>query len=733
MMKTVTLKPFFVAISLGIFSIEGYSQTDTATQANAYDGMSLKDLLNVKIMSVSKSTESLLDAPLSASVVTKEDILKSGCTSIMEAMRLVPGVIVREESNGNYDIHIRGMDNVPPNASFDITSNTTTLVMVDNHPIYNYLRGGTFWETIPVDLNDVEKIEVVRGPAAALYGPNAVNGVINIITRQTEKGSWYANVNNRQGSYGTSINNASVGYRFNRLSIIASGNYQHRNRTQDSYYEYTRNDWFTNPGYLLSFNSGDTIRNFSTLYPRQHLAMEKYAGNVFATYRISEKTKFSLSTGAQHSLGQRVSTENEMTPMSFVQSDTRYADLQGTAKGFTTQLSYIEGTQRTEFSAGNKYDFQTFNGNVEYNYTRKHFSLKPGISYQSAVYDDLKYADVTDKDGIFNGKGKITAQSAFLRGEYTMLHHRLRLVGGAAISKFNYPDTAYCSYQLAATYKINKRNLVRAVYSGAPRSSNVFDTYVDQTVYSYPTGVNRYFSYAIEGNKDLKLLTAKMIEVGYRSEISRNISIDVELFNIRSKNYSLQVLQKPYETIAAGDTTTRQAIKTTNLPMQLEQNGITVSLTINIDRFKIKPFVTWQHTTIKDYAASNSMPDAGTGMADIYSGIGNRSTLHSTPASFGGGTIDYKPFPKININISSYYFTHQVYYHIANLLINDGVRGIDHIPGKLIVNANISYEPVTGLRLYCAGKNLLNQTSHEFFYTDKTPFMLIGGITYQLQ
>src|SRR5581483_2265561 len=265
MMKSATLKPFFFAVSLGIFSIKGYSQTDT-TRANTYDGMSLKDLLNVRIVSVSKSAESLFDAPLSATVVTREDIAKSGCTSIMEAMRLVPGVIVREQSNGNYDIHIRGMDNVPPNASFDLTSNTTTLVMVDNHPIYNYLRGGTFWETIPVALNDVEKIEVVRGPAAALYGPNAVNGVINIITRQVEKRGWYANVTNRQGSYGSYIDGASAGYRFNRLSIIASGNYQHRNRTQDSYYEYYRNTWLTNPDYMLSFNNGDTIRHFGSQY-----------------------------------------------------------------------------------------------------------------------------------------------------------------------------------------------------------------------------------------------------------------------------------------------------------------------------------------------------------------------------------------------------------------------------------------------------------------------------------
>src|SRR5688572_2947354 len=135
-----------------------YSQTDST---HSLEGMSLKDLLNVKIVSVSKASESLFEAPLSASVVTKEDIQKAGCTSIMEALRLVPGMIVREQTNGNYEVQLRGAYTTP-DAFFD-GSTGTTLVMVDNRPIFNYLKGSTFWESIPVDLNDVEKIEVVRG------------------------------------------------------------------------------------------------------------------------------------------------------------------------------------------------------------------------------------------------------------------------------------------------------------------------------------------------------------------------------------------------------------------------------------------------------------------------------------------------------------------------------------------------------------------------------------------
>lgn len=731
MRRNLPRKLFSVTLAASCFIINAQGQTDTAFRTT-YDGMSLKDLLNVKIVTASKSAESLFDAPLSASVITKEDILKSGVTSIMEALRLVPGLIVREQSNGNYDIHLRGMDNVPPNASFSLTSNTTTLVMVDNHPIYSYLHGGTFWETIPVDLNDVEKIEVVRGPAAALYGPNAVNGVINIITRDIEKRGWYAVVNNRAGSNRTYINNASLGYKFNRLSIIASGNYQHRDRSQTSYYEYYRDQWFERPEYMIKMTA-DTVRDINGRYPDHNEAMEKYAGNVFVNYRLSNKSKLSFAAGGQHSAAQRVSIENGFTPLSYTQSNTAYADLRGNIKDLSFQLSHTSGTQILESTPGNKYDFNLFNGNLEYNFVRKNFSIKPGVSYQSAVYDDRDYADKVLHNGLFNNRGLINTASASLRGEYNLFNKALRLVGGLAINKFNYPDTAYLSYQLAATWKLNKNNLVRVVFSSAPRSTTVYNTYVSQTFYTLPVGPNRYEAMAIIGNKELKLLTAKMIEVGYRSQLSKNISIDAELFHIQSRNYSLQAFHSPYDLLYGTDTVKLWPIMTTNLPMQLKQSGVTLSVTVNTRKLKIKPFVTWQQTIIKDFVPSFIMPGVAPGVVDIYSGIGNSSVLNSTPAVYGGGTVDYKIARKVNINLSSYFFTKQEYYHISGMLLNNGSKGTDHLPAKFILNANISYEPVKGCTLFCTGKNLLGKTAREFYYTDKIPFMLMGGFSYKLQ
>jgi len=729
MIKNVIAKAL-TGIAFFMFCItDVFSQQDSLK----LDELSLKDLLNVKIVSVSKNSELLFDAPLSASVLTKEEIRRAGSTSVMEALRLVPGMIVREQSNGNYDIHIRGMDNAPPNASFDIAS-TTMLVMIDNRPIYSYLRGGTFWETLPVDINDVEKIEVIRGPAAALYGPNAVNGVINIITRQIKREGLYLVANAQKGSNQTAVNNASVGYKSKKWGMIASGNYQDRDRTQTSYYEFNRNQWLDNPAYFLTFNN-DTATNVNQRYPQKDLAMKKYAGNIFLNYNATEKNRFNLSAGAQHSMVQKVSAENEITPLSTASSDSRYIDFRANVQNLSAQLSYNKGAQVVDYDPVNKYDFQTFDGNIEYTFTKNNLSLKPGISYRTAVYDDTRYAVTGHKTGIFNAKGTITTQSASLRADYKMMENKLRLVAGLTASKFNYPGDTYLSYELAVTYKLNKKNLLRAVFSRAPRSSNIFDTYADQTITMFPTGNNNFTEIALLGNKNLQLLTAGMFEAGYRGNIAKGLNIDVEVFDIHAKNFNVPVQSHPITEYEGTNIIHETPIIATNLPLTLVQRGITVSLSWNTKKWQVRPFITLQRTMIRNYAPFINTADAdlpGAAQNNIYSAMGSETVTKSTPAVFGGAYMNYSPVQKININLNAYYYSGQTYQHLSNILFNDGVRGIDHINAKLIVNASVSYEPVKRLHLFCTVKDLLNDNSREFFRADAVPRMLMAGLNFEL-
>ena len=136
--------------------------------------MSVEDLMNMQVTSVSKRTQKLADAAAAIFVLTQEDIRRSGATSIPEALRLVPGLEVARIDENKWAIGSRGF-----NGRFD----NKLLVLIDGRSVYTPLFSGVYWNIQDVMLEDIDRIEVIRGPGATLWGANAVDGVINIITK----------------------------------------------------------------------------------------------------------------------------------------------------------------------------------------------------------------------------------------------------------------------------------------------------------------------------------------------------------------------------------------------------------------------------------------------------------------------------------------------------------------------------------------------------------------------
>ncbi|MGJ0535046.1 MAG: TonB-dependent receptor plug domain-containing protein [Methylocystis sp.] len=143
-------------------------------EAVDFSHMSIDELANIEISSVSKKKESLSDAAAAVFVITQEDIRRSGYTSVPEALRLAPNLQVARVDASQYAITARG---------FNGTAANKLLVLIDGRTVYTPLFSGVFWDVQDVLLQDVERIEVISGPGGALWGSNAVNGVINIITR----------------------------------------------------------------------------------------------------------------------------------------------------------------------------------------------------------------------------------------------------------------------------------------------------------------------------------------------------------------------------------------------------------------------------------------------------------------------------------------------------------------------------------------------------------------------
>ena len=139
-------------------------------------GTSLTELMSLKITSLSRKSESLNRAPAAVYVITQDELKRMGVTHIAEALRYVPGVEVARMEANKWAISIRG---------FNSRTANKLLVMIDGRSIYSPLFSGVLWEEKDVVLEDVERIEVIRGPGGTTWGANAVNGVINIITKDS--------------------------------------------------------------------------------------------------------------------------------------------------------------------------------------------------------------------------------------------------------------------------------------------------------------------------------------------------------------------------------------------------------------------------------------------------------------------------------------------------------------------------------------------------------------------
>ena len=149
---------------------------DSSLSADSLKKLSIEQLMNVEVTSVSKRPERLAQVASAIQVITQDDIRRSGASSLPEALRLATNLQVAQVDSRQWAISARG---------FNSTTANKLLVLVDGRTVYTPLYSGVFWDVQDVPLGDVDRIEVISGPGATLWGANAVNGVINVITRNS--------------------------------------------------------------------------------------------------------------------------------------------------------------------------------------------------------------------------------------------------------------------------------------------------------------------------------------------------------------------------------------------------------------------------------------------------------------------------------------------------------------------------------------------------------------------
>lgn len=259
-------------------------------------GLSLAQLGNIEVTTVSKGPVKLSQTPAAIYVITQEDIRRAGVRSLPEALRLAPGVDVAQIDSVKWAVGIRG---------FQSRLSRAVLVLIDGRSVYSPLFHGVYWEVQDTLIEDIDRIEVIRGPGGTIWGANAVNGVINIITKNARdtKGALVSagggNVNQGFLDFRTGGgNNSGFNYRVYGKGTDQGPEYHSDGRQFDDWRRMQagfRTDWDVNPrntitvqGDIYDGLAGESVR-VTTLNPPSSPAVEQNAllsgGNVLARWQ----------------------------------------------------------------------------------------------------------------------------------------------------------------------------------------------------------------------------------------------------------------------------------------------------------------------------------------------------------------------------------------------------------------------------------------------------------------
>ena len=763
---------------LSVYDLDELMQLMNITGASSLEEL-YELLLNKNVTSASKSAESLFDSPLSTTVLSYDEINASGATSIEEALRLVPGVIVREKTNGNYDVQIRGGQNMPMNNMMLYAENTTTLVMIDGRPVFNYGMGGILWETLPVSLGELDRIEVVRGPSSALYGPNAVNGVINLITKDVKTTSPVVSANLQGGSHTSYIGDVSIQKNFNdKIAVGLSYNYERRNRNTDKIYAVYADEFLD----LESYDK-QRIDNLwgkdvtAELFNDPGRSKQKMGLNAYIDIKPNEDLSFNLSTGYLDSEAVTSSLGDSPLAQNTRRSFGYFVNLNSVIHGFNLHTSLNNVTQ--DFYQGHKgfkMDNEQYNVELDYLLKFNTLSIRPGLSYQSVYYDDRNYIDNLG-EGFSNGRNVLRNFAASARFDYTPTE-KLRLVAALRSEKYSVPDKWMPSYQFIASYKINDNNLIRAVYSRANQSTFLINAYSDYTWDREGLASPDFVHFGSNNEPDMMVMD--MMEIGFRSRPSKKILIDVEAFFNKAKDFSALMPDSMRTVVFANPTTIDP--KTTlytsyrHLDIESKQFGVSISADMVLsEKLFMKAHLTYQKTTVDNFQDASRDAIAGMQGAAYVPSMTNDVTQYVTyiqsggamgsnippktiyvsdlqinpsefkddvdneaiPSFWGSLSLTYKPTKKLAVTAQGYYYDkYYLYTQYENdlrrtSLITTGVKQemdyTGNVDGKFLLNAKVNYRLSNNVNLFINGRNILNNDKQEYIFMDTIGGLYLAG------
>jgi iron complex outermembrane receptor protein len=470
--------------------------------------VSLEDLMNIEITSASRKEQRATDVAAAVFVITSDDIRRSGMTTVPDLLRLAPGVDVAQINSNKWAVSVRGF-----NANFA----NKLLVLVDGRSIYNQIFSGVTWDTEDLMVDDIERIEVIRGPGAVMWGANAVNAVINIVTKAAgdTQGGLVRVDGGRAGEQGAVRYGGTLGAARYRVysqwserneSIVASGALA--NDASHSVTNGFRADWAPASGALIldgNFTAGQARALWPNLDPQTagsapmaDTPSDTRGGHLLARWTHTGATGKSLQLQSTLDIDERLEPIGDYHHRSF-NLDAQYHTLLGKHQDLVV-------------GAGSRFIAESFFGHTG-------IAMTPAESVSSLV-------------------------TAFAQDEIGLFDHRLAVTLG---SQVQYDSQAGAGLQPTARviWKGLPRQRLWAATSRALRTPALDETgfRLDYAPVPTPSGLPLFVTSL--GNSASKTETFVDAEAGYRLEIGTMAAIDITGFAGRYDHLVTQEVGAP--------------------------------------------------------------------------------------------------------------------------------------------------------------------------------------------
>jgi iron complex outermembrane receptor protein len=653
---------------LGAASFSGVGYAARTAEAADFLDLSPEQLLSAEVVSVSKRAESVAEAPAAVYVVTAEDIARAGITALPDALRMVPGVDVAQGDANSWAINIRGFNKGLANQ---------LLVMIDGRTIYTPLFAGTYWELQNMPLENIERIEVVRGPGGTLWGANAVNGVINIITKKA--GDTQGNL--VSAGFGNYLEDSILGQTGGKIG-------------EDAFYrvyaQHLNNGSFDTP---QGRDAGDTRHDTR------------------AGFRFDRGESFTLSGDVYvNGSDQLVSIPQLTSPYAVVHPDemkSRGANIlahwnTAFADGSALSLqAYADYTRREQYILDDEEDILDLD--AQYNFAPRgahEFTIGGGyrLSHQDIENTPtLSFYPETDTYNLFN---------LFVQDKIALIPESLYLTLG---SKAEHNDFTGFEFEPNARLQWfpDGRQTIWASASKAVRTPSPLERTIDEIAGDFPptAGFPLPVEYELVGNGDFQSERLIAYEMGYRNQVAPNISMDLAAFYNDYNGLAAQELVS-LAGVPAGAPTYAVLMTTQDNLMSAETYGIEIAADWNVT---------------PDWKLSGG-----------YSLL--KMALH-LDNDFTGQQAQEDQSPQQMANIRSYWNIDRQWTLDTAVYYVDRLKAFD-VPSYVRLDLNLGWRMNDNVQFNLIGQNLLEDSHREFgqaadLTATEIPRTVFGKITWR--